>query len=241
VGVQMVEPVERTVETILGMRGREADLWKPALAQLPVDGLSIATLAHFLGTETVSASDDVASRIDEMQFDLSEGPCWDAMRAQRPVYEPNVREPSLNRWPELAEAIGSEPVRALFAFPLVFGSLGLGAMDLYVQRPGPIDPAAATSAALLADAIAKIVLARALASSDGADSQLVEGQYSRRVVHQATGFVIAQLGLSPEDAQLLVHAYAFAAGRPVADVAADVVERRLKFDSGTGTIRSGDE
>jgi hypothetical protein len=223
------------------MHGRESELWEPALAQLPADGVSISTLAHFLGTETVSASDQTAARLDEVQFDLGEGPCWDAMGARRPVYEPALRHPEINRWPSLAEAMEHEPVEALFAFPLVFGTLGLGAMDLYSRRPGPIGAEASATASQLADAIAKVVLAKALAESGETGSQVVEGQFSRRVIDQATGFVIGQLHLSPEDARLLIHAHAFASGRPVADVAADIIEHRLRFDDGSGAIWSTDE
>jgi hypothetical protein len=45
---------------------------------LPVDGASVSSLGDFLGTETLGASDEVVAKIDELQFDLGEGPCWDA-------------------------------------------------------------------------------------------------------------------------------------------------------------------
>src|SRR5438270_521228 len=48
-------------------------------------------------------------------------------------------------------------------------------------------------------------------------------------VHQATGMVKVQLGISVEDAFLLLRARAFASERPLREVATDVVERRLRF------------
>ena len=48
-------------------------------------------------------------------------------------------------------------------------------------------------------------------------------------VHQASGMVKIQAGVTIEEAFLMLRAHAFATGRPVADVAKDVVERRLRF------------
>jgi ANTAR domain/GAF domain len=51
----------------------------------------------------------------------------------------------------------------------------------------------------------------------------------RAEVHQATGMILAQLGVSAEDAFVRLRAHAFATRRPLADVARDVVARRLVF------------
>ena len=50
-------------------------------------------------------------------------------------------------------------------------------------------------------------------------------------VHQATGMVQVQLGVTTEEAFLMLRARAFASGRSLADVATDVVARRLRFTS----------
>jgi hypothetical protein len=52
---------------------------------------------------------------------------------------------------------------------------------------------------------------------------------NRREVHQATGMVLAQLGINAADAALLLRAHAYSSGRSVAEVANDIVERRLDF------------
>ncbi len=48
-------------------------------------------------------------------------------------------------------------------------------------------------------------------------------------VHQASGMVKVQAGVPIDEAFLLLRAHAFATGRSVADVAKDVLERRLRF------------
>jgi len=52
----------------------------------------------------------------------------------------------------------------------------------------------------------------------------------RAEVHQASGMVGAQLDIVPADALLRPGAHAFASGRPVADISADIVARRRRLD-----------
>jgi hypothetical protein len=230
----------RAVQQISELGGREADLWRPVLDVIPLEGASVSTVADFLGAETVSASDDLAARIDELQFDLGEGPCWDAVSSRRPVYEPNLAAPTTIRWPSFTAALAGDGVGALFAFPLVFGTLALGAMDLYARAPGDLSEEHSRDALGLAHAVAKMVLTRAITTS--ADPEGVDASpFSRRSLHQATGVVISQVGASPEDARLLIHAHAFASGRPVIEVAEDILNRRLDFSSERNAIRSSDD
>ncbi len=61
----------------------------------------------------------------------------------------------------------------------------------------------------LAAAVGRRVLRRALRATDD-DVPEDRSPFSRRVVHQATGVVLAQLELSPDDAYLLIQGHAFA-------------------------------
>jgi AmiR/NasT family two-component response regulator len=53
--------------------------------------------------------------------------------------------------------------------------------------------------------------------------------YGRADIHQATGMVLAQLGVGATDALARMRAYAFVEQRLLGDVAHDVVSRRLRF------------
>jgi hypothetical protein len=192
-----------------------------------VTGASISTLGGLLGSETVSATDERIARIDELQFDLGEGPCWDAVSAGRPVLEPDLRTRPRRHWPAFSRAVSSEDVAALFAIPLIVGPLRIGAVDLYDLRPRPLEDEDLAKTVALAEVVGRQVLRRAIASAQ--PDQEIAGPYSRRVIHQATGFVIAQLGVSASDAELLVRARAFAAGTTVQEVADDIVNRRTRF------------
>ena len=56
----------------------------------------------------------------------------------------------------------------------------------------------------------------------------------KRQVHQASGMVSAQLDVNVGHALIRLRAYAFGHDRPLAEVAKDVVARRLRFDSDSG-------
>jgi hypothetical protein len=82
----------------------------------PVSGAAVSTLGDLLGNETLSSSSTLAKRIDELQFDLGEGPCWDALALARPVLEPDLRAAGGRVWPAFSVAVHDE-VGAIFAFP----------------------------------------------------------------------------------------------------------------------------
>jgi hypothetical protein len=209
------------------MNDDSSSLTGPILDVIPVTGAAISTLGDFLGSETVSASDSLASRIDELQFDLGEGPCWDALAAGQPVLTADLR--GIRRWPAFSEAISSEQVGSLFAFPLIIGPLRIGALDLYAVQPMELASQDAKRLEVLASIVSRHMLRRALRTFE-MDEAEDNAPNSRRIIHQATGFVIAQLGISAEDAHLLIQGQAFSQGRSMHEVAEDVIERRLTYE-----------
>lgn len=218
------------------MGGQEEDVTKPVLRAVPtVTGASVATLGGILEMETISASDRTARRLDELQFDLGEGPCWDAVALGRPIFEPDLQRHPRRAWPTLAGALKNDPIGSLFAFPLAIGGVRFGALDLYHDRPSELSRRHTGEVHAMVELISRHVLQRAVRLA-GDTERATETLHSRRIVHQATGFVIAQLEVSPEDAHLLIQGQALAQGRPMAEIAKDIVERRLAFTVQGGRI-----
>lgn len=194
---------------------------------LPVNGAAVSTLGEILGTETVSATDHQSARLDELQFDLGEGPCWEALHLMRPVLEPSLR--AVDRWPRFVEAIDRDAISSIFAFPVTLGPLRLGAVDLYSTHPTELNTDQTRKATALAEVIGKRLLRDALT---GAESHDETSAHSRRTIHQATGVVLAQLSLTPEDAELMIQGHAFATNRSMMDVAGDIVAGTIIFVRG---------
>jgi hypothetical protein len=205
------------------------------LAVASVAGASVSTLGGLLGPETIDASDDTIARVDELQFDLGEGPCWDAVASGRPVLEPDVRTGRSRPWPAFLEALAGMDVAALFAVPLQVGPLRIGAIDMYDVRPRPLGAEDLERTLALAAELSRTVLRQAIEESGLEEVQAAARPRSRRLIHQATGFVIAQLEVSAADAELLIRARAFAEGRTMLEVADDILTRRRRF-----TIRGGE-
>ncbi|RWZ52409.1 ANTAR domain-containing protein [Labedella phragmitis] len=202
-------------------------LTEPILDVIPVTGASVSTLGDLFGSETVEASDAVIGRIDELQFDLGEGPCWDAISVGEPVLEPDLSTP-IRTWSAFADALHREhEIGALFAFPVSVGSLRLGAVDLYNEEPMRLDGVAIDRLLVLSGLLGRRVLERAIRLSGDADTGI--SRHGRRLIHQATGFVIAQLGVSADDASQLIRAHAFAKGQSMEEVAQQILDRTLTF------------
>jgi GAF domain-containing protein len=218
------DPFRVASDALSGTEGQISELARPFVRFLPVSGASISTFGTFLSAETISATDARAGRIDELQFDLGEGPCWDALSTRRPVLETDVA--SSAEWPAFTRAIQDENVGAIFAFPLAIGPLEIGAVDLYSDRPGSLTPEQQEQTVALS-AIVSRILRHAVA--DVAPSPT--STFSRRLVHQATGMVLAQLDTTPEDAYLVIQARAFSESRSMRDIAEDIIERRITFSA----------
>ena len=209
---------------------RGDSLADPFLTLLPVEGVAVSVLRGPIGQWTVSASDDTAGWLDELQFSLGEGPCWDAMDADAPVSAPDLRSGVDARWPAFIDAVNTETrVAALHAFPLVLGSLEIGAVDVYSTAPGELSESQIADGSALAT-IATWQVLRTMLDRERLEDVPIAA--SRREVHQATGMVLVQLGVTAKDAELIIRAHAFATGRTVVQVAAEVVARQLDFSAG---------
>lgn len=200
---------------------------RPFLDLFPVSGASVSTIGELLGSETVSASDELAVLLDELQFDLGEGPCWEALRHRQPVLAPDVHSRA-DAWPAFASAIRDQPLSSMFAFPLTVGPLRFGAVDLYSREPVVLDRTQAQQADAMAEVVGRQVLRQAL-DSVGHDYDHAGNAYSRRILHQATGMVLAQLDISADDARLVIHGHAYAASRTTMDVAQEIIDGTLTF------------
>jgi GAF domain-containing protein len=198
---------------------------------LPVSGVAVALMtANGPSGVVLGATDRRARQLEELQFSFGEGPCVEASRTGSPVFQPDLAETGLARWPGFAGDILDIGVRAIFAFPLRVGAIHVGVLDLYRDVPGHLSILELADALCFADAATVVVLH--LQDHQEPGSALIESIDSRAGVHQATGMIAVQLGVGLAEALLRLRAYAYATERPVPDVAADVVSRRLRFDDG---------
>jgi hypothetical protein len=209
----------------------EADLCAPYLAQLPITGVAVSLFGGTAAATLVAASDEMAARLDELQFNLGEGPRWRAMQTRLPVLLGDAQTTVDGEWPMFHRAIEGTPAAALFVFPLTVGALDLGVVELYHTVRGNLSRSAESAAAALAGQTSWYLLRKVLSvnSAEG-DPALEPGLMSRREIHQATGMVLAQSGATAAESLLLLRAYAFANDLTLKATADAVLEGRLSFD-----------
>lgn len=202
-----------------------------ACRDLAVDGVGLWLMTVERVQLLVAATDGVARTLEDLQFETGEGPCIDAFTSRHPVVQPDLARTAPDRWPVFAQGAVEAGAGAVFAFPLVFGDVRLGVLDLYRRQPGPLDDDDVALALAYADAAGIVLLHlqdEALAELDPA---LDGGWPTRGEVHQASGMVAVQAGVSVSEGLMLLRARAYAEGRSVGAVAADVLDRVLRFSS----------
>ena len=200
---------------------------------LGVTGAGISMVTKSGNHGVVCATDEVSAKIEDLQLTLGEGPCIDSVRDGSPVLISDlgaVGDFSGERWPAFLEGAGAAGVRAVFAFPLRIGAINVGAMDLYRDVPGDLAADELPAALMAADAAA-----HALLHLDDTPDATITGTDFGAVyhpqVHQATGMVQVQLGVSTNEAFVRLRARAFATDRSLVDLAGDVVDRRIRFST----------
>lgn len=219
-----------------------------------VSGVGLALMGTGGSAGILAATNGQAQQMEDLQFALGEGPCIDAARSGRPVFCSDLSADGVARWPAFSSGAARAGVVAAFTFPLQVGVVAIGALDLYRDQRGPLSTPQVTEAVAFADAAVSVLLhlqgigdseAAALSDGDGHQGSPGDGVpvtrdtlgpdwaevvERRAVVHQAAGMISVQLGVDVAAALLRLRAHAFATGRPMAEIATDVVSRRLRFD-----------
>jgi len=180
---------------------------------------------------SLCSTDAVSHLIEELQYTLGEGPCVDAYRKDQVVTEPDLAEPEILRWHSFTPPALEAGVRAIFGFPLRVGTVRLGALNLYRDSPSPLSADQHADALVMADVAARWVLeAQAGAPSGALAAELEIGADFHFAVHNAAGMVSVQLGISVTEALIRLRAYAFLHDRLLADMAQDIIARRLRLE-----------
>jgi len=202
------------------------------VAGLDIDGASISLLTASVSRETLWATDATAELLEDLQFTLNEGACMEAATTGNPVLVPDLHHSAqAARWPIFAAAVAEQTsVAALFALPLQWGAVNVGVLDMYRTAPGGLSTTQWRDALAATDLAALIMLGRRTdPGKDGGGGWLDPALGHRAEIHQATGMVLVQLGISATDALARLRAHAFVHQRLLIDVACDVVARRLVF------------
>ena len=201
------------------------------VAELAVSGARVRVLGGTSadgGGALVYSSDELGARLEDLATTAGSGPCIDAFELGRPVLVPNLTAVG-SRWPGFTADAITAGAAAVFSFPLQVGGVRLGVLEMHRRSPGSLTLAQLTDAFLLADAATDTIFDDLHGAAPLTLSGLVDIQAE---VHQATGMVAVDMRVSLAEALLRIRGHAFAHHMTLAQVAKEIIERRLRLDSG---------
>jgi hypothetical protein len=204
------------------LSGRLCDVYRDLAG---AEGAALTVRYQSTNRVTLSTTNEVARRLEDLQDVMGEGPGHTASESGQ-IEVCAVPGTASSRWSMFVEAaqdiIDQTTVHAVPMRPEVevFGVITLyhdhGSRRLALERAQLQFLANVVGAVLLGDK-------EAVAAS---------GPWlSRATIHQATGMVVAQLRVSPEDALAVLRAHAYGQQATLSEIASAVVERRVSFST----------
>ncbi|MGH3728533.1 MAG: GAF and ANTAR domain-containing protein [Micromonosporaceae bacterium] len=141
---------------------------------------------------TAAATDDLAQKAHEIQHELGEGPCMDALWKEQLVgVDDLVTE---QRWPRFVERGVALGIRSSLSFQLFTHEDTLGALNLFAERPHAFGSDAREIGLVLA-AHAAVALADARNQA-----QLSEAISTRQRIGEAIGILAERYNITTRDA-----------------------------------------
>lgn len=202
------------------------------VASAPIDGAAFTQMSSDTARDPWVASDDTITAIELAQYSLGEGPAQEAYKTRRAVLVPDLASPrAAARWPMFVAETAHLEVGGLFALPMQIGAITTGVCEVYRRRAGPLSELDLRVLLLAMDDATLTLLALRSGSGDHTAEVASPDGTLPRGVHQATGMLVAQLGVNAETAFARLRAHAYATERTIHDVAEDIVERRLRLEA----------
>lgn len=151
------------------------------------------SIVHSDRIDTPACSNEVLKRIDELQFSLKEGPCFDALRTHETVHSLDLATDQ--RWPSWGPYIAKETgVVCIVSYRLFTSEATLGAMNLYSREPVAFDSDDINNGQALAAHVAV-----AVAASQNVEN-LEMAITNRTVIARAEGILMERFDIPPDQA-----------------------------------------
>jgi len=225
--------VDGTSHPRAGYQDAVARLCSTGLPRSAASGLTSVAVSRVVELRLeglIFASDQRARRVDELQETLGEGPAVLALRVGGPIFRYDIAAlPGLEEWPSFAREMAARDVGSVYAAPVQVGAVILGVLTVSGPEVVGLNAAVVREVLTVANGIAQILLdplPDAPSLSSGA------GDAFHLVVHQATGMVSVQLGITLEAALLALRAASFSSALSMSEISRQVVRRERRFTDG---------
>jgi GAF domain-containing protein len=176
-------------------------------------------------------SDPLVDEVDDLQNELGEGPCLDAIEHRVIFYAGDLVED--DRWPQFGRRATAAGIRSVLALPLPNDG-GSGALNLYARFPGAFGVVDRAKAVLLAS-LAGLALsaARSHENEERRTENLNAALATREIIGQAQGILMERERVSSGQAFDVLRRASQHLNRKLRDVAQDLVDTGERPDTGT--------
>ncbi|MCA1695937.1 MAG: GAF and ANTAR domain-containing protein [Actinobacteria bacterium] len=181
------------------------------------------TLAEQGRVFTVAAADELASQLDEQQYEIGDGPCLQALRSGEVVDATDLGAES--RWGDYPTIAMGHGILAVYSVPLIVNGKPVGVLNVYARAPKAFGVVDRQLLQLLAGQAA-IAVTAALRHYDEVtlSDHLRIALSSRSVIDQAIGIVMAQQRGTPKQAFAALRTISQRRNIKLRIVAAELVE-----------------
>jgi GAF domain-containing protein len=194
-----------------------------------VDVLDVAAAGIMLATpagelQLITASSEAMRLVELFELQTNEGPCLDSFQSRRAVVNQDLTAAD-GRWPRFAPVAVQMGFRAADAIPMRLRGDIIGALNLFRNEMGSLNPDDVLVAQAFAD-IATIAILQnrnELAKQD-LNAQLESALSSRVVIEQAKGMIAERRSIATAEAFTHLRHYARSHNLRLADVARSTVE-----------------
>jgi GAF domain-containing protein len=189
---------ENTLDSILGHVGR---LGVETLEGWEAAGTSIVERNK---VTTYGVTDERVNTVDQSQYEIGRGPCVDALGGETQYLDGTHVEP---RFRAFAESAAEQGIYSVVSFPLKLDGEVMGALNFYSGERDALRPGQREEGSFFAaQAAVALANARDFEARGAQITQLEDGLQTRAVIGQATGLLMAQEGMTSDEAfQKLVH------------------------------------
>ncbi len=225
--------LDETLRSLAGIlfAGQSVQVTLDAIADLAqrtipgCDAASVTVMEDRKPGATVSTA-EMAEIIDGHQYATDTGPCLEATRSETVVRVDSFDDDQ--RWPAFVPAVLAQGVHSSLSLPLIADHGAVGALNLYSRATAGFVGAEAVAEVFASQAAITLANATAFARAADLAANLTLALEHRDVIGQAKGILIAQEGVSPNQAFDILRRASQRANRKVFDLAGEIVARNIK-------------
>jgi GAF domain-containing protein len=180
------------------------------------DFASISARFHDGHLETLAPTHEIIRDIDQLQYELLEGPCYEAATQERTVVADDLE--SDPRWPRYGPAVVRMGMRSQLALELYESDESTGALNLYSSHPGALSGQRDLAELFATHAAIAMGHVRTVGG-------LVKALATRKIIGEAIGITMERYQIDEDQAFKFLVRVSQTGNIKLRDVAAQLVSR----------------